>query len=168
MSSPFTIRPATLSTSDDALLIDFQESQIPWLSANGGAGQWGTESIRTARPESSAKTKAWVEKSQRQSPWSSGDWCRAFIAESTSDGTPVAGLVLEDRAAGYVKAVLPGQVEGDPFVYLTYLISNREAGQKAKGVGRALIAFAREEARKVGVRRLCLDCYRGNERKLVK
>ncbi|KAK4503048.1 hypothetical protein PRZ48_006475 [Zasmidium cellare] len=167
MSHPFKIRPASLTTSDDTLLLDFQESQIPWLTANGGAGQWGTESIRLTRPDSALKTRAWITKSQRQSPWGSGDWCRAYIAEA-EDGTPVGGLVLEDKAAGYVRGVLPEQDAGDAFVYLTYLISNRGAGEKARGVGRVLIERAGVEARGVGVRRVCLDCYRGNERRLVR
>lgn len=162
----FTFRPATIAANDHELLVDFQESQIPWLSTVGSGEQWGTQPIRERNPQISDKTRAWIERSEKQAPWSN-EWCRAYVAEA-SDGTPVAGLVLESKANYYVHAVLPEQDEKDPFVYLAYLISNRDAGEKTKGAGSALVEFAKEQTRGVGLKRICVDCWRGNDRKLVK
>jgi hypothetical protein len=161
-----TIRPATMAASDHELLVDFQESQISWLSTVGSGGQWGTQSARQKNPTISEKTRLWIERSEKQAQWSS-DWCRAFVAEAGSN-TPVAGLVLDSKAPAYVHDVLPEQDENDPFVYLAYLLSNRNAGEKSKGSGAALITFAKDQVRDAGLKRICLDCYRGNDRKLVK
>jgi GNAT superfamily N-acetyltransferase len=167
-SPSFKIRPATLASSDDSLLVDFQESQIPWLSTIGSSSQWGTQPIREVNPGAVDRTRSWIERSEKATPWRK-EWCRAFIAEA-DDETPGAGLVLDCEAPEYVRSVLPEQAEDgeDEFVYLAYLISNRQAGEKGRGSGKALIEFAKEEVRKMGLKRICLDCWRGNERKLVK
>lgn len=162
-----TIRPATIAASDDELLVDFQDSQISWLSAVGSGGQWGTKSVREANPTACERTRSWVERSEQNAQWSSGDWCRAFVAEAGS-GIPVAGMVLDSRAPAYVHAVLPTQDENDPFVYLAYLMSNRHAGEERKGAAAALLASAKDQVRRAGLTRLCVDCWRGNDRKLVR
>lgn len=162
----FTIRPATVVNSDHELLVDFQESQISWLCTVGSGEQWGTKSIREANPAASERTRTWVEKSERDTQWGS-DWCRAFVAEA-SNGVPVAGLVLDSKAPAYVRSVLSEQDESDPFVYLAYLISNRHAGEERKGAASALIEFAKDQVRSIGLKRICLDCWRGNDRKLVR
>ncbi|CAK3958104.1 GCN5 family acetyltransferase [Lecanosticta acicola] len=165
-STPFTIRPATIAASDHELLIDFQQSQIAWLSSVGSSDQWGTGVIRETNPRVSDTTRAWIERSEHKAPWSS-EWCRAFVAE-TSSGTPAAGMVLESKSNNYTRDILPEQDPGDPFVYLAYLISNRNAGSEAKGAGAALIALAREQTLAAGVKRICVDCWAGNHRHLVK
>jgi len=81
---------------------------------------------------------------------------------------PLAALVLESKAPAYTRSIIPEQDESDPFVYLTYLISNRQAGEERKGAGAALIELAKEQTRSAGLKRICLDCWRGNDRKLVK
>jgi hypothetical protein len=162
-----TIRPATMAASDHELLVDFRDSQIAWLSSMGSGDQWGTKSSRQSNPTVSDRTRAWIERSEKKAQWSS-DWCRAFIAEADGDSVPIAGLVLDSKAPAYVRAVLPEQDEDDPFVYLAYLISNRDAGEKCKGSGATLITFAKDQVRDAGLKRICLDCWRGNDRKLVK
>lgn len=165
-AASLTIRPATLAASDHELFIDFQDSQISWLSTVGSGDQWGTKSIREVNPAASQRTHSWIERSERNAQWSS-DWCRASVAESSS-GVPLAGLVLDSKAPAYVQSVLPEQDESDPFVYLAYLISNRHVGEERKGAAAALIAFAKDQVRSVGLNRICLDCWRGNDRKLVR
>src|ERR1700710_1283682 len=95
-AASLTIRPATMAASDHELLVDFQDSQISWLSTVGSGDQWGTKSIREANPAASEKTRSWIERSEQIAKWSS-DWCRAFMAEA-SNGVPVAGLVLDSKA----------------------------------------------------------------------
>lgn len=165
-TSPFAVRPATLASSDDGHLINFKDSQIEWLSTVGSIDQWGTKPSRESNPSVLSRCRSWVERSEQQGEWSI-DWCRAFIAETPS-GTPVAGLVLEAKSPAVTRSILPEQDENDPFIYLAYLISNRQASGEEKGAGSALIAFAKEQARSAGVKRLCLDCWAGNDRKLVR
>ncbi|TRX97931.1 hypothetical protein FHL15_001141 [Xylaria flabelliformis] len=155
-----------MATSDHELLVDFQESQISWLSTVGSGDQWGTKSIREVNPTASERARSWIEKSEQDAQWSS-DWCRAFVAEASS-GVPVAGLVLDSKAPAYVSSVLPEQDESDPFVYLAYLISNRHAGEERKGAAAALLDHAKDQVRGMGLNRICLDCWRGNDRKLVR
>ena len=161
-----TIRPATIAASDHELFVDFQDSQISWLSTVGSADQWGTKSIREVNPTATERTRSWIERSEQNAQWS-GDWCQAFVAEA-SNGVPVAGLVLDSKAPAYVRSVLPEQDENDPFVYLAYLISNRRAGEERKGAAAALIALAKDQVHSVGLNHMCLDCWRGNDRKLVR
>ncbi|EGP87783.1 uncharacterized protein MYCGRDRAFT_92255 [Zymoseptoria tritici IPO323] len=134
--------------------------------------QWGAIPSRVATPNVSDRTKKWIELSEQNAPFTSGseEWCRVFIAETkSSPPVAVAALVLEAKAAGYVHEILPAQTEDDPFVYLTYLITNRDAGaEERKGGGEKMIELAREEGRKAGVGRICVDCWRGNGRKLVR
>ncbi|KAF4465451.1 gcn5-like n-acetyltransferase [Fusarium albosuccineum] len=166
MAASFVIRPATIAALDHELLVDFRHSQLSWLSTVGSGDQWGTKSTRND-PVPLERGRSWVERSEKDVEWD-GDWCRAFVAEA-SNGVPVAGLVLDSKAPAYVNSVLPEQDESDPFVYLAYLISNRNASaEERKGVGAALIAFAKDQVRSAGVSRICLDCFRGNDRKLVR
>lgn len=177
----FSIRRAELQRSDHDLLVDFWDSQIPWLSGRGSGGQWGTQSVRASRPDAIERVTEWVKRSLDNGEWGI-DWCRAFIAEaessinvneSSGDQTnprkvPVAGLVLAGKSSDYVRSVLPQQDSAQPFVYLAYLMSNRHAEDLTKGAGAFLIAFARDQVRRLGLNRLCLDCWSGNDRKLVK
>lgn len=164
-ATALTIRPATLALSDHKLLLDLKDSQLDWLGTIGSSAQWGTAPSRS--PSVTEKALSWVQRSEQKSPWSStGNWCRAFIASASE--TPVAALVLEAHAPAYVNTVVPETDEKEPFVYLAYLISNGRAGEERKGAGAGLIGLAKEETRKVGVKRLCLDCWGGNGGRLVR
>lgn len=92
-------------------------------------------------------------------------------AESTNPwvvSLPVAAMVLENKSLDYTRSVLPEQDSADPFVYLSYLLTDRRTGSWSKGAGAALIDHAIDEARKLSVDRICGDCWRGNDRRLVK
>lgn len=80
---------------------------------------------------------------------------------------PVAGMVLEGQSPDYVRSVLPVTDGEDPFIYMQYLLSDRRTSPHNRGAGVALIFHAKEEARKLGIKRLCLDCWRGNGNKLA-
>lgn len=160
-SQSIRIRPATTATFDHARLADFKRSQLAWLPSVGSGEQWAHS---TSHEQDLEKTVSWVEESERESSWGS-HWCRAFIAEK--NGIPVAGLVLEAKAPEYVRTVLSEQDDNEPFVYLSYLISNREVAD-TKGSGAELIIHAKDQVRNVGLERLCVDCWRGNDRKLVR
>ncbi|KAK6504491.1 hypothetical protein TWF506_002686 [Arthrobotrys conoides] len=115
------------------------------------------------------------------------DWDKAYVAEidvkkedvpialadkySNEHGEtvtiPVGAMVLMARSPEYVRAVIPEQDENDPFIYLSFLMTDHRAGGLAKGSGSALLSIAKEEVKSLGLKRLCGDCWRGNGRRLV-
>lgn len=170
----FTIREASLAKSDPNLLVDLMDSQIAWLCSIGSSGQWGSDPVRESRPDILSRPLKWIQQSEEKHGWGP-QWCRAFVAEvpnsvEVNATTPLAAgaIVLEPVSASYVRDVLPEQDESDPFVYVSFIMSNRNAAQASKGTGAVLLEMAKEGAREVGVSRICLDCYRGNERRLVR
>ncbi|KJZ76020.1 hypothetical protein HIM_04476 [Hirsutella minnesotensis 3608] len=184
---PIHIRPASTALDDGLRLLQNFDSQLPWLSSIGSSAQWGA-STRSDREDVRAEYRGKVERSERgwDDPWTR-DWVRAYVAEvqvkredlspellelaieNTTDTVrlPVAGMVLQGRSSEYVRGLVPENDDGDPFVYLLYLLSDRRTGELGKGAGAALIAHARDETRKLGFGRLCVDCWRGNDSKLV-
>lgn len=182
------IRPASSAADDGLRLLENLDHQLPWLATVGSGSQWGTEP-RSTKEDQLAKSRAKVEQSEAQwdQPWSV-DWMRAYIAEAevTEDGLgaeqrelasevsdgklrlPVAGMILSAESMEYVRDILPRQDDQDPFLYLAYLLSDRRARPIGKGAGAALIRYAQDEARRLGISRICGDCWRGNERRLVK
>ena len=185
--SSLHIRPASSAADDGLRLLHNFDSQLPWLATVGSSEQWGS-SPRSAEEELRAKYRAKVEKSEIE--WDrpfSKDWTRAYIAEVevaeedvtaelrelTAQGTkgnlrlPVAAMILAGESMEYVRSILPAQDENDPFVYLAYLLSDRRTRPMGKGAGAELISYAKEETNKLGLNRICTDCWRGNDRKLV-
>lgn len=136
----FNIRRGTEAYGDAELLLDLWASQISWLSTIGSHDQWGTRPIRETRPQAPGMMKDFVQRSDRNDDWNP-EWCRVFIAEtSTGAVTPeasvaAAAIVLEAKANEQARSVLPEQDEEDPFLYVMYLMSNRDAGPLGKGAG---------------------------------
>jgi hypothetical protein len=89
--------------------------------------------------------------------------------ESANDTVrvPVAGMILQGQSSEYVRDIIPENDDNDTFIYLLYLLSDRNTAPHGKGAGAALISHAKDEARKLGIKRICADCWRGNDYKLV-
>lgn len=186
--SSLHIRPASTAADDGLRLLKNFDSQLPWLSTIGSSAQWGSSPV-SGKEDLQAKYRAKVEKSELEwdRPWSE-TWTRAYIAEvevaeedlttglpelavQGPNGTfriPVAAMILAGESFDYVRSILPKQDENDAFVYLAYLLSDRRIRPFGKGAGAALISYAKEEDRALGLKRLCSDCWRGNDRRLVK
>lgn len=186
--SALHIRPASTAADDGLRLLENLDYQLPWLATVGSGSQWGSEP-RSTQEDQLAKYRAKVAQSEADwdSPWSV-DWIRAYIAEAEVDGAeltseqrelahevsngrfriPVAGMILVGESMEYVRDILPRQDEQDPFIYLAYLLSDRRARPIGEGAGAALLQHAQDEARKLGINRICVDCFGGNEKKLVK
>jgi hypothetical protein len=81
---------------------------------------------------------------------------------------PVAALVLEGRSEDYTRPVLPEQDPQDPFLYVRYLVTDRRVGDLSKGSGQKLLDYADEVAKSLGIGRLCLDGWSGNDYRLIK
>lgn len=69
---------------------------------------------------------------------------------------------ITDSPGAYLDRLPP---PGEPERYIHWLASDRRF--KGHGVGSALLAHAAEETRRAGVALLRVDCYAGDDRKLV-
>ncbi|TDD79417.1 GNAT family N-acetyltransferase [Actinomadura darangshiensis] len=130
---------------DDApVMMAMLDGAVAWLAANGRTGQWGGD------------------------PWSDDPRRVERIAGIARDDE-IRVAEVDGHPAG-VMAVAPGPppyvdpVE-EPELYITLLVTDRAfAGH---GVGSALIAKARDEARANGAGLLRVDCYGGGDGRLV-
>jgi GNAT superfamily N-acetyltransferase len=128
---------------DAALVLGMFDSAVAWLSGQGRTGQWGQAPFTGD------------ERRERQvGEWAAGGGMR--IAEVAGGA---AGCVVVGAANAYVS---PAPV---PELYVQALVTDhRYAG---RGVGRALLEWAHEEAGQRGVRVLRVDCYAGDDQRLV-
>lgn len=136
------IRPATIRDVD-AVLALFDEA-VEWFQTFGNTGQWGTQPF-SAQPRQIERVTAWLG--------SPGGW----IAELPT--VPAAGVLVLGSRHDYVP-----EVPGDE-LYVRLLLGSRRP--EAKGTGRALLAFADQQARAAGIRRLRVDCYNGGTGRLA-
>jgi GNAT superfamily N-acetyltransferase len=83
-----------------------------------------------------------------------------YIAEI--DGVPAATLTLSEAPGAYLSHLPP---PGEPERYIHWLASDRRF--KGHGAGAALLAHAAEVTRRAGISLLRVDCYAGDDRKLV-
>jgi GNAT superfamily N-acetyltransferase len=130
---------------DDAeTILAMMDGAVAWLVENGRTGQWGTEpfSAIPRRVESIAKT------TRTDAIW---------IAEV--DGTAAGAMATSPTPMPYVPAA------DEPELYITWLVTDRAFA--GRGVGTALLAHARDEARRLGVGLVRVDCYAGSEGRLV-
>ena len=137
-----TIRPGTIADFD--VVIALMDEAVAWLAGQGRTGQWGSEPFSTL-------TRS-VEY-MRQEVEANDLW----LAEI--DGEPVGAMLLGEVPTRYVDPV----EERELFLHLL-VTSRRMIGQ---GVGRALVDHAITVARERGIDLIRVDCYGGNDRKLV-
>ena len=128
----------------DAVLALFDDA-VAWLVANGNTGQWGTEPF--------SQIPARVEKMQS---WLAEDG--AWVAER--DGLGLCGAIILGEAHDFVPAATGEEL------YVRVLIGSRRP--EGKGVGRFLLGFADDEANRLGVPLLRVDCYGGGQGDLVR
>ncbi|MER5886191.1 GNAT family N-acetyltransferase [Streptomyces sp. NPDC001941] len=129
---------------DAPLILSLLDSAVEWLVSRGRTRQWGTE------------------------PWSRSEkavaMVRKYATEGTPyfaevDGVPAATLTLTDGPGGYLAPA------DEPERYVHLLATDRRF--KGLGAGSALLAHAAEETRRAGVDLLRVDCYAGDDGKLV-
>jgi GNAT superfamily N-acetyltransferase len=190
MATTFHIRDAAPSPSNtDAHFITAAfDSCIPHLSTIGSATQWGTTPLSAARPGFTTRyitSIAEAEKSRLASyqPDSGVPVVRVLIAEAAlPDGAgsiPVGAATLragylpkyvldQKHLEGVTKKLMAGE-EG-PFMFLEVLVTDFSEATKPyrKGAGAALVEYAREWVRGLGMGAMYVDCWAGNEGKLVR
>ncbi|TXS41058.1 GNAT family N-acetyltransferase [Streptomyces sp. uw30] len=133
--------------ADIPVILGMLDSGVEWLVAQGRTGQWGTKPL-SERPGT-------VESVTRHMNEGS-----VFIAEI--DGVPAAGLTLTDSPGASLSHLPP---PGEPERYIHWLASDRRF--KGHGAGSALLAHAADVTRQAGVSLLRVDCYAGDDGKLV-
>ncbi|MFJ8633932.1 GNAT family N-acetyltransferase [Streptomyces sp. NPDC093568] len=133
---------------DIPAILGMLDSCVEWLVAQGRPGQWGTQPLSRSPRTVESVTRTVEEGS-------------VFIAEV--DGAAAASLTLTGSPGPSLSHLPP---PGEPERYIHWLASDRRF--KGHGAGSALLAHAAEVTRRAGVSLLRVDCYAGDDGKLVR
>ena len=133
------------SIADFPSIAVLMDEAIAWLAAQGRTGQWGSQPF-----------------SGRQA---GVDFMRAEIADNDLwiaeiDGLPVGAMLLGEAPTRYVEPA----AERELFLHL--LLASRQFS--GRGIGQALVDQAVQVARARGIDLIRVDCYGGNDGKLVR
>jgi GNAT superfamily N-acetyltransferase len=131
---------------DVAVILAFGDEAVEWMNARGNTQQWGTEPF-----SSKENRRALFERRAEQG---------GIRVLEDEDGTPLGVMVITEECQRYV----PEAEERE--LYVNFLISSRE--HAGRGVGRALIERAKQEAAERGIDLLRVDCWAGEDGNLVK
>ncbi|HEU4423041.1 MAG TPA: GNAT family N-acetyltransferase [Pilimelia sp.] len=142
MVDQVTIRPG--GSADVPAVLAMLDLASDWLVAQGRTGQWGTQRQST-NPRRQAQGTIWGE---------SGGLHLAMLG-----GVPVGALVV-----GLQVDFAPPPPEPD--LYVNLLVTDRRYA--GRGIGARLLDHARSLARAAGIGLVRLDCYAGDDRKLVR
>ncbi|MFE1885801.1 GNAT family N-acetyltransferase [Streptomyces diastatochromogenes] len=129
---------------DIPVILGMFDSAVEWLVAQGRTRQWGTTPW-SENPRAVAMITRYVTEGA------------PYIAEY--DGVPAATLTLTDAPGEYLRPA------DEPERFIHILASDRRF--KGLGAGAALLAHAAEETCRAGISLLRVDCYAGDDRKLV-
>ena len=132
---------------DVPVILGMLDSCVEWLVSQGRTGQWGTKPLSES-PKTVESVVRYMDEGE------------VFIAEV--GGVPAATLTLTDSPGAYLAHLPP---VGEPERYIHWLASDRRF--KGYGAGSALLAHAAEVTRRAGVALLRVDCYAGDDRRLV-
>ena len=141
MSADFNVRRAGLA--DMSILIKLFDDSIAWMVTRGFTDQWG-----------SAPFSASSRQVDRCRVWASQTF---FVCEV--DGRPVAAMVL-GKSPDYVRPSVEAEA------YILVLVGSHDAF--GRGSGRHLLSVADDEARRLNLRKLRVDCFAGNDGALVR
>ncbi|TMR04201.1 GNAT family N-acetyltransferase [Nonomuraea turkmeniaca] len=131
------------TTDDIPAVLAMFDGAVAWLTAQGRTGQWGSRPF-TGDPR----------RTQQITGWAAGGGMR--IADI--GGAP-AGCVVVGPAHDYVTPA------AEPELYIQALVTDRRyAGRQ---VGRTLLDWAAQHARTGGLALLRVDCYAGDDGRLV-
>ncbi|MFR0353319.1 GNAT family N-acetyltransferase [Streptomyces sediminimaris] len=133
---------------DVPAILGMLDSCVEWLVAQGRTEQWGSAPL-SRHERTVASVVGYM------------DAGTTYLAEA--DGVPAATLTLTDGPGAYLSHLAP---PGEPERYIHWLASDRRF--KGHGTGSALLAHAAAETARAGIRLLRVDCYAGQDGRLVR
>lgn len=159
------LRPAT--RDDIPAILRLLDMAIVWLVSQGRPGQWGTEP-RSKNPDTLRQADemadsggCWVAVDEKAAA------AAADTAASAGEGEEAPLTIIDGvigaMAVGPPKPYSPPATE--PEKYITLMLVDRN--QIGRGIGKLLLDKARALAREAGVTLMRVDCYRGDDGKLV-
>lgn len=180
----FRIRDAVPSPSnaDAQFITSAFDSCIPHLATIGSASQWGTTPLSSARPDFINRHITAIADAEKYGLTRSGSPVRVLIAEGilpNGDYIPVGAATLrggyfskylfeQKHLEEIISKALAGERGG--FMFLEILVTDFTETTKAcrKGAGAALVKHAKGWAKELGLGVMYVDCWSGNDGKLVK
>jgi GNAT superfamily N-acetyltransferase len=137
-----TVRSGSMADFESILAL--MDEAIAWLTAQGRTGQWGSEPF-SAGPARVEHMRSEVDTND------------LWMAEI--DGEPVGAMLLGEQPTVYIAPA------DEPELFLHLLVTSRR--QVHGGIGQALVDQARAVAAERGIDLIRIDCYAGDDRKLV-
>ncbi|MFI6848757.1 GNAT family N-acetyltransferase [Kitasatospora sp. NBC_00085] len=131
---------------DVADILSLLDGAVAWLAARGRTGQWGDQPF-SGNPARVDHIRKYADE--------------PFLIRLAVDdeGRTVGCCVVSEERGQYIPAVEEREL------YIRNLVTDRS--RKGSGIGAALIADARDEARRRGIGLVRVDCYAGDDRRLV-
>lgn len=179
----FHIRDAEEARGDAQFISDAFDSAIPVLVAAGSGGQWGPD-LLSSDPEFAPKVAKMVRDAENHRKAGEGSAVEALVAEVDlpegerfehvgADGRMkvAVGVLRDEWWPEYMREpehLAPVVKEEKNWAYLHLLISDYRARGWRRGAGAALVEEVKARARARGRDRLWVDCWAGNDRKLVR
>lgn len=184
--STFHIREEVL-LEDVQFILEAFDSTLPHLASIGSGAQWGSEP-RSTQESSIKRMQEAIEKARS----GTNDTDAVFVAELPVDNSLDLGIARVRRhkdgqrllqvGAAVTEGSFPAYITGQPnltafvqaamertdFLYLFVLISDFRAGALRKGAGTVLTERVKQYAREKGKAAVYLDCWSGNDEKLVR
>jgi GNAT superfamily N-acetyltransferase len=140
-----TIRIREGGPDDIPVILGLLDGAVEWLVAQGRTRQWGTR------------------------PWSANDKAVRLVHEYAAKGVPYIAEIGGVPAGTLTLSEGPGdylEPAAEPERYVHLFASDHRF--QGRGVGAALLAHAAEETRRAGMALLRVDCYAGDDGKLVR
>ncbi|HRA48939.1 MAG TPA: GNAT family N-acetyltransferase [Thermomicrobiales bacterium] len=137
-----TVRTGSLADFDAVLAL--MDDAVAWLVGQERTGQWGRE------PMSGTEKR----RSHFREEITANDLWMAEVARE-----PVGAMLLGTTRMPYIDPV------NEPEIYIHLLVSS--SAHRGAGIGRALVQKAISEAEAMRVGLLRVDCYAGDDQKLV-
>ncbi|MGA5703413.1 GNAT family N-acetyltransferase [Peterkaempfera bronchialis] len=135
----------TSGPDDAAVILSLLDGAVAWLASRGRTGQWGSDPWST-RPAAADRIQGYARDH--------------LVRIAEVDGRPAGVCVLAEEPPEYAPPVREREL------YVRLLVTDRALS--GSGVGAALIEDARAETRRRGITLLRVDCYGGDDRKLVR
>ncbi|KAK1753898.1 hypothetical protein QBC47DRAFT_32015 [Echria macrotheca] len=174
MTTNFRIRDATTSEDDLNFLVAAFDSTLPHLATIGSGAQWGSIpfSQREGTYEQELKD---LRAAEAYRLTREGPEFRILIAEAkdgndkyipvgwtTLRGEYLSPYLLEASALDHVTKTAKN------YLFMYVLVTDFRAGALRKGVGAALVQYAKAWAEELGKDVFYVDCWGGNDGKLIK